>query len=65
MTGVRTATHKLLKYRDAADPHETRNLFDDPKHVESRAKLEKEYDRLAKELGYTIPADVPAEPKRD
>ena len=74
MTGVRTTTHKLLKYRDhpewaelfdlAADPYETKNLFNDPKHVEVRAKLEKEYDRIAKEVGYTIPADVPAEPKR-
>ena len=60
MTGVRTPTHKLLKYRDhpewtelfdlAADPYETKNLFNDPKHAEVRAKLEKEHDRLAKEL---------------
>jgi len=74
MTGVRTATHKLLKYRDhpewtelfdlAADPFETKNLFADSKHAEVRAKLEKEHDRLAKELGYAVPADVPAEPKR-
>jgi arylsulfatase A-like enzyme len=74
MTGVRTATHKLLKYRDhpewtelfdlAADPFETKNLFADAKHAEVRTKLEKEYDRLVKELGYTVPANVPAEPKR-
>ena len=74
MTGVRTTTHKLLKYRDrpewtelfdlTADPYETRNLFSDPKHAEVQAKLEKEHDRLAKELGYTVPANVPAEPKR-
>ena len=74
MTGVRTATHKLLKYRDhpewtelfdlTADPYETKNLFNDPRHAEVRAKLEKEHDRLVKELGYTVPADVPAEPKR-
>ena len=74
MTGVRTATHKLLKYRDhpewtelfdlAADPYETKNLFDDPKHADARAKLEKEHERLVKELGYRVPDDVPAEPKR-
>jgi arylsulfatase A-like enzyme len=74
MTGVRTPTHKLLKYRDhpewtelfdlAADPYETKNLFNDPKHAAVREKMEKEYDRLAKELGYAVPADVPAEPKR-
>lgn len=74
MTGVRTPTHKLLKYRDhpewtelfdlAADPYELKNQFNAPGHAGVRAKLEKEYDRLAKELGYTIPADVPAEPKR-
>jgi len=74
MTGVRTPTHKLLKYRDhpewtelfdlAADPYELKNLFSDPTHAEVRAKLEREYDRLEKELGYTIPADVTPEPKR-
>jgi arylsulfatase A-like enzyme len=74
MTGVRTATHKLLKYRDhpewtelfdlATDPFETKNLFADPKHADVRTKLETEYDRLAKELAYAVPADVPAEPKR-
>jgi arylsulfatase A-like enzyme len=73
MTGVRTATHKLLKYRDhpewtelfdlAADPYELKNLSADPAHAEVRARLEKEHDRLVKELGYTVPADVPAEPK--
>jgi arylsulfatase A-like enzyme len=74
MTGVRTATHKLLKYRDRpewaelfdlrADPFETKNLIADPKYAETKAKLEKEYDRLAKELGYSVPANVPPEPKR-
>jgi arylsulfatase A-like enzyme len=74
MTGVRTTTHKLLKYRDhpewtelfdlTTDPFETTNLFGDAKHAAVRAKLEAEHDRLAKELAYTIPADVPAEPKR-
>jgi arylsulfatase A-like enzyme len=74
LTGVRTATHKLLKYRDhpawtelfdlAADPYETTNLFADPKHAAVRAKLEKEYDRLAGELEYTVPPGVPPEPKR-
>jgi arylsulfatase A-like enzyme len=74
MTGVRTQTHKLLRYRDrpewtelfdlAADPYETKNLSIDSAHAQVRAKLEKEHDRIAQELGYTIPADVPAEPKR-
>ncbi|HKB05669.1 MAG TPA: sulfatase/phosphatase domain-containing protein, partial [Gemmataceae bacterium] len=74
MTGVRTATHKLLRYRDhpewtelfdlAADRFETTNLLNDPKHAAVRSRLEDEHDRLAKELAYTIPADVPAEPMR-
>jgi hypothetical protein len=74
MTGVRTPTHKLLKYRDrpewaelfdlTADPYELNNLFNDPGHAGIRAKLETEHERLVKELGYTVPADVPAEPKR-
>jgi arylsulfatase A-like enzyme len=74
MTGVRTATHKLLKYRDhpgwtelfdlTADPYETTNLFGDAKHAAVRANLEAEYDRLAKELAYTVPADVPPEPSK-
>jgi arylsulfatase A-like enzyme len=74
MTGVRTATHKLLKYRGrpestelfdlAADPFETKNVFADEKHADVRAKLENEYDRLAKDLGYAVPVTVPAEPRR-
>jgi arylsulfatase A-like enzyme len=74
MTGVRTTTHKLLKYRDhpewtelfdlTADPFEMKNLFADAKHAELRAQLEKEHDRLAKELKYAVPDDVPSEPKR-
>jgi arylsulfatase A-like enzyme len=74
MTGVRTATHKLLKYRGhpewtelfdlAADPFETKNLSGDAARAEVRAALEKEHDRLAKELGYAVPATVPAEPVR-
>jgi arylsulfatase A-like enzyme len=74
MTGVRTQTHKLLKYRDhpewtelfdlAADPYETKNLHGDPAHARTRAKLEAEHDRLVKDLAYRVPDDVPAEPKR-
>jgi len=33
-------------------------------NIDARTKLEKEHDRLAKELDYKVPADVPAEPKR-
>jgi arylsulfatase A-like enzyme len=74
MTAVRTATHKLLKYRGkpewselfdlATDPFETKNLYADPKHAETRAKLEREHERLVKELGYAVLENVPAEPKR-
>jgi hypothetical protein len=74
MTGVRTPTHKLLKYRDrpewtelfdlTADPYELKNLLNDPAHAGVRMNLEKEHDRLVKELGYAVPAGVPAEPKR-
>jgi arylsulfatase A-like enzyme len=74
MTAVRTATHKLLKYRDhpewtelfdlATDPFETNNLFGNPNHAAVRDKLEKEHKRLVEELGYTVPVNVPEEPKR-
>jgi arylsulfatase A-like enzyme len=74
MTGVRTPTHKLLKYRDhpewtelfdlKADPFELKNLFDDLRHRKVRQEMEKEHDRLAKDLGYEVPRDVPVEPKR-
>jgi arylsulfatase A-like enzyme len=74
MTGVRTATHKLLRYRDrpewtelfdlTADPFETRNLAADAAHARVKAELEAEHDRLAKQLGYAVPADVPKEPRR-
>ena len=74
MTGVRTPTHKLLKYRDrpewselfdlAADPFETKNLFNDPAHAPVREKLEQEHARLATQFGYSVPANVPAEPQR-
>ena len=36
----------------------------DAKHADLKAKLEQEHDALAKQIGYTVPADVPAEPKR-
>ena len=74
LTGVRTPTHKLIRYRGrpewtelfdlAADPFETKNLLNDPAHADMRAALEKEHDRLARELAYTVPADVPGEPQR-
>jgi arylsulfatase A-like enzyme len=74
MTAVRTSTHKLLKYRAhpewtevfdlTADPFETKNLSNDPKHATIKATLEKEHDRLAKQLGYTVPPSVPEEPRR-
>lgn len=74
LTGVRTRTHKLVQYRGhpewtelfdlAADPYETKNLFADAKHAGRRAEMEKEHDRLVRELGYTVPADVPPEPQR-
>ena len=74
MTAIRTSTHKLLKYRDhpewtelfelTADPYETRNLFNDPDHAKIQMKLMDEHDRLAREFGYQVLGDVPAEPKR-
>ena len=73
MTGVRTTTHKLLKYRDhpewselfdlTADPFETKNIYADAKHAEIRTQLENEHGRLIKDLKYAVPGDVPAEPK--
>ncbi|HUR54906.1 MAG TPA: sulfatase [Gemmataceae bacterium] len=73
LTAVRTPTHKLIRYRErpewtelfdlAADPFETKNLFSSADHATKRAELEAEHDRLAKELGYSVPANVPPEPK--
>jgi arylsulfatase A-like enzyme len=57
--GIRTATHKLIHYwkKDqwecydlAADPHELRNIYDDPAAQRVVARLKRELRRLKKEL---------------
>jgi arylsulfatase A-like enzyme len=77
VTAVRTGTAKLIMYPGhdewtevfnlAADPYETKNLFDDPGHAALRRALEDEYARQEAAIGFRIPgfADDPTkdEPK--
>ena len=70
-TAVRTADAKLIKYPGhdewtevfdlRADPYETRNLAADAASADLRRKLEAEYDKQAKAIGFVIPdfADKP------
>jgi hypothetical protein len=45
----------------AADPHETKNLARDPARAGLRARLEAEFNRLQKAVGFRLPpyADLP------
>ncbi|MFM7240613.1 MAG: sulfatase-like hydrolase/transferase [Opitutia bacterium] len=70
-TAVRTADAKLIKYPGhdewtevfdlRADPYETRNLAADAASADLRQKLEAEYAKQAKAIGFVIPdfADKP------
>jgi arylsulfatase A-like enzyme len=63
--GVRTSRFKLIHHYDEryggpaawelidleADPHEYRNVIDDPKHAETVTELKQELERLRTELG--------------
>lgn len=58
--GVRTETHKLIRFPKSgeselydlvADPDETRNLFDDPRHADLRAAMEDALLRAKEEAG--------------
>ena len=63
-TAVRTSEAKLIKYPGhdewtevfdlASDPYEMKNLAADPAHAALRAKLEAEYDRQAKAIGFPL-----------
>ena len=65
-TAVRTNDAKLIKYPGheewtevfdlKADPYEIRNLAADPAYAELRRKLEAEYDKQSKAIGFTVPA---------
>jgi hypothetical protein len=69
VTAVRTLDAKLIRYalkkgiqEDWSelfdlknDPYETKNLYNAPNYAELREKMEIEYDRLKKEIGYKIP----------
>ena len=70
-TAVRTADAKLIKYPGhdewtevfdlKADPYEIKNLAADPAYSDLRKKLEAEYDKQAKAIGFKVPdyADKP------
>jgi arylsulfatase A-like enzyme len=66
LTAVRTATAKLIKYKDhdewtelfdlAADPYETKNLYRDASAARLRADLEGEYERQKQAVGFVWPS---------
>ena len=68
ITAVRTTDAKLIKYRGfsqwtelfdlKSDPHEMKNLFNDPEASGLREKMLAEHDRLLKETGYHEPSFV-------
>ena len=70
-TAVRTTDAKLIKYPGheewtevfdlKADPYEIRNLASDPAFADLRRRLEAEYDKQSKAIGFTVPdyADKP------
>ena len=65
--GIRTRDHKLIHfYNDVdewelydmqRDPHEMRNVYDDPAYAEVRARLHAELERLQQECGDTDPCE--------
>ena len=65
--GIRTRDHKLIHfYNDVdewelydmqRDPHEMRNVYDDPAYAEVRARLHAELERLQQEGGDTDPCE--------
>jgi arylsulfatase A-like enzyme len=73
---VRTDTAKLIRYPGhddwtevfdlKADPHEMKNLARDPAHKELRQRLEAEFERQQKAVGFRVPpyADKPDAGKR-
>jgi arylsulfatase A-like enzyme len=62
LTGVRTATAKLIKYKDheewtelfylAHDPYELKNLFSDPSAAKLHTALEAEYEKQKLAVGW-------------
>jgi arylsulfatase A-like enzyme len=64
-TAVRTADAKLIKYPGhegwtevfdlKADPYEVKNLAGDPAYADLRQKLEAEYAKQAKAIGFAVP----------
>ncbi len=72
-TAVRAETAKLIRYPGredwtelydlAADPYETRNLWNDPTAAELRRALECEYERERARVGFDVAAHMP--PPRD
>jgi len=72
ITAVRTTDAKLIRYRGhrdwnelfdlKTDPYEMHNLYHDPAHATLREKLQAEHDRLAKAVGYRVPAFVDRPP---
>jgi arylsulfatase A-like enzyme len=72
ITAVRTNNAKLIHYRGhphwnelfdlTADPYEVRNLYHDPAAADLKAKMVREHERLADEVGYVVPAFVDRPP---
>jgi arylsulfatase A-like enzyme len=73
LTGVRTATEKLIKYKDhddwtelfdlARDPYEINNLYREPAAAKLRLHMESEYDRQKQAVGFVWPAYA-SDPKK-
>jgi len=71
---VRTATHKLIKYPGhddwtelfdlQADPHEKKNLYNDPAAADLRKRMEAEFEQQSRAVEFRIPdyADEKAAP---
>jgi len=71
MVGIRTRRYSYVRYPEIqdvdelydleADPHQMRNLAQDPTRAETLAELRRDLERLMKETGYRKPTPKPAQ----